>query len=814
MSVVHHYFRVALRKLIRHRLFTVAVISTLAVGIGTNTAIFSVVDAVLLRPLPYPESDRLVWINFTAPGLGFDDMPLSDAVYLYLRERNRTLEDMALFAGAEFNLSGEWGALRVAGARVTPGLFSLLRMQPVVGRSFTTADGEPGAEPVVIVSHGLWSTRFGEDPSVLDRAVMIDGVAHRVVGIAPQGFGFPDPENRVWLPLKIDPANLQASSFAYPSIGRLRAGETPASARADIARLARNIGELVPDLTPAVVEKAGFSPVVRKLKERVVGSVRQTLWILLASGAFVLVVAFVNVANLFVARAEGRRREFALRTSLGASRADLLLLTFSESLLLAAIGGVLGFALAVLAVDALLTLAPAAVPRAHEVGPGASVLSFALAASVLTGILLAVVPVARFRSLELSAELKEGGRGLTPGRSRVRFQSVLVTLQVALTLVLLIGAGLMTRTFQAIRSVDPGFDADGVLTFDIALPPLDYPTAERAALFWRELTEHLETLPGARSAAVTSSVPLGPRASSGSIIIEDHPIPEGELMPIAARNYVTPRYFETLGIPLLRGRSLTATDGANGFYAVVVNESFARRWWPDGDALGRRIRESSSDPWYEVVGVVGDVRSKSLEEPAGQAVYFPILTGSSASPRTRRTMSAVLRADGDPTALVGAIRERVRALDPHLPIARVRPLASLVNDSMARTSFILVVLGIGAIVTMLLATVGIYAIVSHVAAQRSHELGVRMAFGATVRDVHKLVLRQGLALATVGVVVGTVAAFGLSRLLAFLLFGVEADDALTFGVAAIGMLGVAGLASYLPAHRASRSDPMEILRQE
>lgn len=813
-AAVARPLQIALRRLGRSPLFAVVMIATLAVGIGANTAVFSVVDGVLLRPLPFPEADRLAWINFSAPGLGYEEMPLSKGVYLYMGQALRSLQRLALFKGTEVTLNGEGEPLRVTGAQVTPGFFQLLRVSPALGRAFTAGDGAPGAEPVVLVSHALWATRFGGDSGVVGRTVTMDGVARRVIGVAPAGFAFPDAEDQVWLPLLIDPSDLSAGDFAYPAVGRLKPGETLASARADIQRLVPHIGDVVPDLTPAVVEKARFAPVVRSLKERVVGDLRRPLWVILGTGAFVLVIACANVANLFLVRAESRGREFALRAALGAERADLAGLLLGESLLLAITGGALGLGLALVGVKGLLALAPAAIPRAGEISLNGDVLLFTLGVSVLVGLVFGSLPVLRRQPADLSAVLKEGGRSATVGHGRGRVRSALVVIQIALSLVLLVGAGLMLRTFQAIRSVDPGFRPDHVLTFDLTLPPADYPTAHDAATFWRAMIDRIRVLPGVRAATVTSQLPLGPGIANGTIMIDDHPISEGELAPVSERKYVSPAYFATLGIPLLQGRALDPRDGADRVRAAVVNRSFARHWWPRGTALGHRIRESPADPWYEIVGVVGDVRFQSLKKPAGDEVYFPLVAGPTGTPRTPRAMAVAIRAAGAPTALMAAVRKQVWALDSRLPIAHVRTLRSLVNDSMARTSFTLVMLGIAATVALLLGMVGIYGVISYLVGQRRREIGVRMALGATARNVSGMVVRQGLTLAAFGIALGLAAAFGLNRLLTSLLFGVSASDPMTYGAVALALLGVATLASYLPARRASMIDPVVALREE
>jgi predicted permease len=803
-----------LRGLRRRPGFTLATILTLALGIGATTAVFSVVDAVLLRPLPFAEADRLVSVYFTAPGVGYDAMPFSDAVYRYVRERQRTFSDMILMDGEDMNLSGDGAPVRIAGASVTPGLFQLLRVKPIAGRAFTAADGEPGAEPVAILSQSLWLGRFGGERDVVGRTIMIDGVARRVVGIAPAVLELPKPATRVWIPLVIDPAHLEPANFSYICFARLKGGETLASATADLERLVVHIGAVVPEFTPGMLQSSRFAGVVEPLAERTVGNLRRPLWIIFGTGAFVLLIACANVANLFLVRAEGRGRELALRTALGASRSDLAALLLGESFILALAGGALGVGFAMVGVNALLALPPAAIPRAHEIGLDARILLFALTISLLAGILFASVPLLRGRHAIISSALKEGGRSASSGKQRGRTRNALVTIQIALALVLLVGAGLMVRSFRAMRQVDPGFRPDGVLTFEVALSDADYPGSARTAAFWRDLVERMRALPGARSAAVTNNIPLGNQVLGGGIAIENHQVPDGGIPPTAERKYVSPDYFEAMGIPVLEGRALDSRDAADGFRGVVVNRSFAHHWWPNGNALGARIRESSSDPWYEIVGVVGDVHFRSLQEAPGDEVYFPILHGATTAPDAPRHVTVVIRATGDLGTLAQAATSRLHELDEHLPIANSQPLQTIVNRSMARTSFVLLLLGIAAVVALLLGVVGIYGVIAYLVSQRRREIGVRMALGATAREVRGMVVRQGLGLAGLGAATGLVAALALSRVLGSLLYGVSATDPTTFATVLLALLGIAALASYLPARRASAIDPTEALREE
>jgi len=787
---------------------------TLAVGIGANTAIFSVVDSVLLRPLPYPDPDRLVWISFTAPGLGFKEMPFSEGVYLYTQGAQHSMQDIALFKGQDVTLTSEGGPVRLSGVRVTPGFFQLLRVAPVLGRSFTSVDGKPGADPVAILSNELWHSQFGASPSVIGRSVTMNGLSRRIIGVAPPRFSFLDGDYQVWLPLVIDPVHFSADEFSYPAIGRMKPGVTLASAKADLRRLAVHIGDVVPDLTPAVVKQAKFAPVVLSLKDRVVGDSGLTLWILLGTGALVLLIACANAANLLLSRLEGRGREFAVRAALGANRANLLALTLAESLLLAIVGGLLGLLLAIVGIDVLRAYAPSGIPRVQEISLNGGVLLFALAVTVLTSLLIGSWPALRYGTPNLSEALKDSSRSATVGPQRGRTRNALVIGQVALSLILTIGAVLMLRTFASIRSVDPGFRPDGVLTFSLTLPQTDYPTASRSAAFWRQLVERIGAIPGVQSAASTSDLPLGSGINNGAIYIDDHPAVEGSVPPVTERKYISPTYFETLGISRLQGRTLEATDAADGFRAVVVNRSFAQHWWPAGNALGHRIRESPNDPWYEIVGIVGDTRFRSLEQPPSDEVYFPVLAGSVDSMRSPHSMAITIRTSGNPTTLTSVVRKTVWSVDPRLPITHMETLRSLVNGSMARTTFALVMLGIAAFVALLLGMVGIYGVISYMVGQRRREIGVRMALGAQPYEVRALMIKKGLKLAMIGAVVGLIGALALSRVVRTLLYGVSATDPITYGVVAAMILCMAVLASYVPSRRASMIDPLEVLRQE
>lgn len=802
--------RYAVRKLSRSPTFTLVAVLSLAVGIGANTAVFSVVDAVLLEPLPYPQSDQLVWINFTAPGLGYEEIPFSDGTFVQVRQAQHSFEDIALYTDMQLSLTGDGPPEQLTTAVVTPGILALLNVSPAIGREFVAEEGQPGTEPVVILSHGLWSRRFGAAPDILNRTVRIGGEARRVVGVAPKGFRLVDDEFDAMVPLIVDEANLSPGSFSLPAIARLRPGATRESARADLASLIQRFPEWFPeDLPASLLEQAQWGTQVRPLKERLVGSVRSTLWVVLGTVAFVLLIVCANMANLFLVRAESRGHELAVRTALGANRRELAGSFLSESVLLALAGGALGVPLAVAGLRGLISLVPETIPRLTEIGLDGEVLLFTAALSIATGLFFGSFPILRYRPDRLAGSLKDGARPGSEGRERRLARDSLVVVQVALALLLLVGSGLMIRSFRALHSIDPGFAADGVLTMSIALPESEYPAGVEVTQFWRRLTERLADLPGVEAVGAVNHLPLAGGIRSGDVDIEDQPVPDGAIPPLAEKKFITPGYFQALRIPVLEGRALEPGDGDDGFHAVVVNRSFAQHWWPEASALGKRIRLGEDTDWSEIVGVVADVRFRSLEQPPQDAVYFPVPTGSAG-----RAMSLAVRTGADPRAFMTTVRREVWAMDPNLPIADPRAMSDILADSMERTSFTMIMLGIAAAVALLLGTLGIYGVISYAVSRRTRELGIRIALGATAGRVRRTVVREGLVLAGAGVVIGTVAAATLSGILGGLLYEVSASDPLTYALVAGVLMAGAALASYVPARRASAIDPMEALRKE
>ena len=808
--------RMAVKTMVRKPFFTALAGITLAIGIGANTAIFSVVDGVLINPLPYPESAEIVSVNHTAPGLNLPIVPHSEGMSLLYQEGLHTLEAFDVFADRTVNLITDGDPKRLATAEVTQEFFNVMAVHPVHGRAFAVGEDRLGAEPVAILGHGLWQQDFGGDRSVVGRVVEMSGVQRRIVGIMPEGFRFPS-DTELWLPLPINEGDPEMGSLGLLGIGRLANGATNATVNTEMHDLLFRFSDANPDeLSREIVEQAGLAPDVKPLKDLYVEDVAQALWILLGTVGFVLLIACANVANLFLVRAEARQREQALRTALGATRGDITRQYLTESVTLALGGGLLGLGLAAGGVKVLLALAPNALPFPGEIGIDGSVLLFTALISVGSGFLFGLFPVFGYARPDLSGALKEGGRSSTSGRERHRARSFLMVAQVALALVLLVGSGLMARSFMELRSVDPGFDPGNRLAFRISLPEAEYPDAEAVFGFHRQIMERTAAIPGVLTTALITAVPLEEQKTATPMESEDHPIPEGELGPLVDRRQVSPGYFDALGITLVEGRDLTWEDRGDASRSIVVSEALARTYWPnESSVLGRRIRNQGSPlgPW-EVVGVAQDVRFESLSEEPAPLAYFPLVTGNPERPDAARSVAVVLRVGADPLTFVPAAREALRDVGPRIPMVDPTTVEKIHRDAMAATSFTVVLLGIASGIALLLGTVGIYGVISYMVSRRSQEIGIRMALGAPAKLVLREVVGQGMVLTGVGIALGLLGAWGVSRVLSSLLFGVSATDPLTYLGTALGLAMVALLASWIPARRASRIDPVEALRSE
>jgi predicted permease len=807
--------RTAVRGLIRRPFFTALAGVTLAIGIGANTAIYSVVDGVLINPLPFPEADRLVSYNHEAPGLGVNVpvIPHSEGLYLHYLENARSLESFAVFADTEVNLITDGQPQRLSANTVSHRYFEVMGVQPFLGRGFIEGEDLEGAEPVAVIGYALWEQSFGKDPSVLGTLVEMSGVQHRIVGVMPEGATLGDED--LWLPISIDMADPDHGSLGLIGVGRLAEGASMESADVEMNDLLQRFAAANPDeLGPEVLEQTGLASDVKPLKDVFVQDVRQALWVLLGTVGFVLLIACANVANLFLVRAEARQREQAVRTAMGASRADVMRQYLTESVTLAIGGGLLGLGLAAVGVQGLLKLAPAELPAILDIGIDGSVLVFTAVISVLAGCAFGIFPVFGYARRDLSNALKDGGRASTTGRERHRARSGLVVAQVALALVLLVGSGLMFRSFIALSNVDLGFEAEGVMTFRYGLPRAEYTDAQGVLDFHRRLTERLAAMPGVEGVGMVSGLPLGGGKTAGPMEPVDQPFPEGELGPIVERRQMTPGYFDAMRIAILEGRGPQWDDQADQLRGVVISRVLATAFWPGESAVGRQIRHQGHGDAWEVVGVAEDVHFDNVQEEPLAMVYLPTLAGTPGELEASYTMDAVVRVAGDPMAAIAGAREALRSVDPRLPMINPRAVTTVVGESMASASFTVLLLGIAAGIALLLGTVGIYGVISYIVSRRTQEIGVRMALGAPADVVLRSVVGQGMKLTGMGVVLGLVGAWGLSRLLASLLFGVSATDPLTFAGTAALLVLIATMATWIPARRAARVDPVEALRAE
>lgn len=807
--------RFALRSLLRYPTFSAVAVLTLALGIGANTAVFTMVDGVLLSPLPFEEPDQLIAIRHLGRG-GADQLPMSQGLYALYRDQASSIEEIALYGPAAPNLVTEGLAERVTAQMVTPSFFDVLGVEAAQGRTFTEEEGAPGADQVVILSDGLWRDTFGADPSIIGRTLDLNGTSREIIGVMPPDFGHPSREARLWIPMVVNPANAPLAAFGASGVARLAPDATADGVLVELTGLIGRLRELFPDSgAPAFLEEVELRAVVTPLKEAMVGDVGSTLWILLGTVGFVLLIACANVANLLLVRAEGRQRELALRVAIGASRADVLRASMSESFVLAIVGGLLGVGVAAAAVRASMDFLPSTLPRAAEIGVDLRVLTFTAAISIGCAVLFGLVPLLR-SGRDLVGQLRDGAmHGATSGRARHGVRNTLVVVQMALALVLLVGSGLMFRSFQALRRVDPGFDAERVLTASFNIPPGEIPGWAETAAFYRQLGDALRAQAGVEAVGFAAVLPLTGMAAFFTIELEDHPRAEGELPVLASHNQVEPGFFQAMGIDLLDGRLLEAGDGAEGTRSVVVSESFARQWWPDGSPLGRRIRTGQPDEdWFQIVGVVADVKYESLEAEPEAMVYWPTTLGSAAAPQPTRAMQVVVKASADPLAPLPVVRREAEALNARIPLSSPRTLEDIVAEATSRTSFTMALLGAASGIALLLGLVGIYGVVSYIVSQRTREIGVRLALGATAPAVRGMVVRHGLVLAGVGALTGLVAAAALSRVISSLLYGVSPTDPLTYGAVAAALVVVSLAATWIPAARAAGVDPAKALRAE
>jgi len=818
--------RYGARMLIKNPGFTLIAVITLALGIGANTAIFSVINAVLLRPLPYPESERLVWLAERLPN--HTGLSVAYPNFADWRAQQTVFETFGGYMLNNFILTGRGDPVQLKGVVMSADVFPMLRAQPALGRVFSADEDKAGAAPVVVISYELWQSRYGGDPDIMNQAITLDGRAHTVLGVMPAGFAFPS-EVSLWAPVGPLAANPNwQNRNNHPDlfgVARLKPGVTLDQARADLDTIAARLEQQYPGSNKYRRVQ------VDRLLDIAVGGVRRNLWTLFGAVGLVLLIACANVANLLLARAAARQREMAVRAALGASRLRIVRQLLAESMLLAALGAAAGLLLAQGAFHVIVTMAQSTVPRVSGISLDGAVLLFSAAMALLTGLLFGLAPSWQASRVDLQETLKDAARGTTSGRGRLRHG--LVVAEVALTLLLLVGAGLLLRSFYHLRQVHTGFVSERVLSFRVDLLARKYPAVERQIDFFHELLEKLRALPGVQAASIASRIPLDGRDNEMSFLIEGHPEPApGKSLNMEVQ-VVAPDYFRALGIPVLRGRGFTEQDNRAhlrgrsagrdpqdpsyatraGLNAIVVDEEFARRYWPNEDPIGQRVRlpwgPREENPILTVIGVVGRVKLEQLSEQGGDVqAYLPFLQ------TPRRGMTVVVKTSLAPDALIALARREMLALDPEQPIHQVSTLLELRRGSIASQRLNLTLLGAFAAVALALAIIGLYGVLAYAVAQRTHEIGIRIALGAQAVAVLRLVIGQGMKLALMGVVIGMIAAFALTRLIQNLLFGVSATDPLTFILVAGLFLLVALLACWMPARRATKVDPMVALRVE
>jgi putative ABC transport system permease protein len=801
--------RYAVRMLLKNPGFTFIVVMALALGIGANSAIFSVVNAVLLRPLPFGEPEQLMMVWGVAGTGGDGRIVLSVPDIKDIREQSSLLEYVAPYNGTGSMLANGDDTERLFGANVPADIFPLLRVQPVMGRTFTREEDVPGGPAVVVISQGLWQRRFGSDPAIIGKEIKLSGKSLTVVGVMPADFRFPvqNQKSEYWQPISSSPSYVAAKdirgSRSLRVVARLKPGVTTAQAESELAAIGQRLAIQYPDTN------TGLSFRVTPLHEDIVGSIRPALLVILGAVGFVLLIACANVANLLLARASARHKEVAIRTALGASRMRIIRQLLTESLLLSVLGGALGLLLAMWGVDLLVAASPTDLPRVKEIGLDAQVLGFTALISILTGLLFGLAPALQSTKLELNESLKEGGRGSTDGLRRNRVRSLLVISEVALSLVLLVGAGLMIRSFVYLLNLSPGFDTQGVLITDVPLSRSRYPTGEQQAAFTRQAIERTRELPGVTSVAAVNIVPLSGDGRQSTFTIEGRPVPDGQ-EPDGEVTTVTPDYFRTMGIPLLTGRTFTEQDKTDSPSVVIISETLARRNFPGEDPLGKRLILDDEKPAYEIIGVVGDVRHEGLEKETYPGYYLSFYQAP------ERQVNLMVRSAPavDPSGLQLAVRNVIKQMDKEQLVWETKTMEQLRAESVARRRFNMMLLGIFAALALLLAAVGIYGVMSYSVTQRTHEIGIRLALGAQTSDVLRMVVRQGMTLALIGVALGLLTALAVTRVMASLLYGVTATDALTYAGVSVLLAGIALLACLIPARRATHVDPMVALRYE
>jgi putative ABC transport system permease protein len=807
MGSLFQDLRYGIRMLSKSPGFAAVAILTLALGIGANTAIFSVVDPLIIHPLPFKNLDRLVKVWETIPSRGVDHNEMSLANFVDWRQQSDVFEHLGAYSWWNVNVSGIEVPERVQGFLVTPDVFTALGVNPILGRTFLPEEEKPGKNHVVMLSYGYWQLRFAGDPGIIGKTLTLNGISRTVVGVMPPNFNFP-PGGEMWAPYPVDP-NVPGARQAHflLVVGRLKPGITRERAQAEMNTIAGRLEQQYPKTN------TGWRVVLIPLASDVVRQYRPALLLLLAAVGFLLLIACANVANLMLARAASRRRELAIRATLGAGRLRVVRQLITESLMLGVLGGALGVVFAVWGVGLLPKLFPPEftrfIPGADRMAVDLRALGFTFLLSLLTGTVFGLAPALRVSKLDLNETLKEGATQSGTGAGHHRLRNALVIAEISLALVLLIGTGLMAKSFVHLVEMNPGFRTDHVLTMELALPAAKYKEDQKAAAFYQQLLERIRALPGVQSAGATSNLPLSGTNQTDGILIEGRPAPPpGQINEVNYR-VITPDYFQTIGVPVLAGRSVAEQDAATAPPVIILNQAATQRYWPGDDPVGKRIRfgDGPTQPWITVIGVVANMRNDLSETPKAE-IYVPFTQADS------HFMVLTVRTAGDPLSIASAVRGEIAGLDRDQPVAHIQSYDEVRWQSLFTTRIPAVLLGVFAIAALLLAGVGVYGVMAYVVSQQTHEIGIRVALGAQRGDVMKLVIGQGLRLSGIGLAIGLAGSLALTRVMASLLFGVSATDPATFVSITLLLAGVALLACYVPARRAMRVDPMVALRYE
>jgi predicted permease len=818
-------FKQALRRLARAPVFTVVTLITLAIGVGATTAVFSVVESVVLKPLDYPRSEQLVGVWLNAPGVGIQKLGMGAAIYFIDREQTATLLDIGAYWSESSSVTGTGEPEDVRGLVVTDGTLPILGVHPVLGRLFSHQDDTPGSPETVLISYSYWQQKFGGSASAIGRSIIVSAKPREIVGVLPRDFHFLDePDPALIFPMQWDRNQTKLGDFSYKAIARLKPGTTLAQANADQAHLlpvAIHSFPPWPGFSAADFEKAQLGPDLHPLKQDVIGNISAVLWVLMGSIVIVLLVACANVANLLLVRVEGRRQELAIRSALGAGQAHLTAAILVESLLLGLAGSILGLALAFGALRILVAMAPAGLPRLHEITIDVPVLLFTVGIALFVSFGIGMIPAIKYTRTDLRSALSESGRGQSQSRERQRARKVLVAVQVALSLVLLICAGLMIRTFRALVNVNPGFAQPSTLeTFHVYVPRAQIPDTqrERVVRLEQQILENIASVPSVSSVAITSEVPTDGNHYMDPIFVRDRTYKEGEVLPPRDFKFVSPGFFTAMGVPLIAGRDLTWSETYEKRPVAIVSENLARGYWHDPvSALGKQIRATSADDWREIVGVAGNIRDEGPDKPESSAIYWPLIQDrfDGESVFLLRDVAFVVRSPrAGSAALLKELQRAVWSIDPEMPLADPTTVGELYTKSMARTSFTLVLLCVAGGMALMLGIVGLYGVISYAVSQRTREIGIRMALGAQPRELTTMFVRQGLWLTGVGIACGLVMAFAAMRLMSSLLFGVSSRDPWTYAGSIACVIAISWLACYLPSRRAATVDPVNALRAE